>query len=126
MGYPKFIMTVRDDKRKALLQTMHAYGIYEKDLEETFTRGQGKGGQKVNTTANAVHLKHKPTGISVQCHKERSREINRYYARKLLLEHYQQQHNIPTKRDRQREKVQKQKARRRRRTQKKLQKNTDE
>lgn len=105
---------------------MHTYGIYEKDLEETFSRGSGKGGQKVNTTANAVHLKHLPTGLATQCHKDRSREINRYTARKLLIEQYQKLHNIPTKRDQQIEKKKKQKARRRSRSQKKLQKESEQ
>ncbi|MBF0199389.1 MAG: peptide chain release factor-like protein, partial [Planctomycetes bacterium] len=56
------------------------------DLEESFVRGQGKGGQKVNKTHNCVVLKHLPSGVNVRCHKERSRELNRFFARRLLAD----------------------------------------
>ena len=54
------------------------------DLEEKVTLGSGPGGQAVNKTANAVFLKHLPTGLWVKCHQTRSLE-NRKIARKLLL-----------------------------------------
>ena len=53
-------------------------------LEEKFTLGSGPGGQAVNRTANAVFLKHLPTGLWVKCHQTRSIESNRKIARKLL------------------------------------------
>lgn len=40
--------------------------IHENELEETFVRGSGPGGQSVNKTANCCVLKHKPTGIIVK------------------------------------------------------------
>ena len=55
------------------------------DLEEKFTLGSGPGGQAVNRTANAVFLKHVPTGLWVKCHQTRSIESNRKIARQLLL-----------------------------------------
>ena len=54
------------------------------DLEEKFTLGSGPGGQAVNKTANAVFLKHLPTGLWVKCHQTRSIESNRKIARNLL------------------------------------------
>ena len=55
------------------------------ELEEKFTLGSGPGGQAVNKTANAVFLKHVPTGVWVKCHQTRSIESNRKIARKLLI-----------------------------------------
>ena len=55
------------------------------DLEEKVTLGSGPGGQAVNKTANAVFLKHLPSGLWVKCHQTRSLENNRKIARKLLL-----------------------------------------
>ena len=55
------------------------------ELEEKVTLGSGPGGQAVNKTANAVFLKHLPTGLWVKCHQTRSLENNRKIARKLLL-----------------------------------------
>ena len=55
------------------------------DLEEKFTLGSGPGGQAVNRTANAVFLKHLPTGLWVKCHQTRSIESNRKIARQLLV-----------------------------------------
>ncbi|CAD6570535.1 MAG: hypothetical protein CYPHOPRED_003993 [Cyphobasidiales sp. Tagirdzhanova-0007] len=58
--------------------------IDESDLEETFVRGSGPGGQAINKTNISVSLIHKPTGIRVQCHQTRSRESNRSLARRIL------------------------------------------
>ena len=72
---------VRPEKLAALQERMEALGIREQDLEESFVRGSGRGGQKVNKTNNCVYLKHIPTGIAVKCHVDRSRELNRFLAR---------------------------------------------
>ena len=56
----------------------------EKDIRETFVRGSGPGGQKINKSKNNVHLVHEPTGISVQCQEHRDLSTNRKIARKLL------------------------------------------
>ncbi|XP_059226184.1 mitochondrial translation release factor in rescue [Stomoxys calcitrans] len=60
--------------------------LNEEDLEETFTRGSGPGGQAVNKTSNCVLLRHLPTNIVVKCHIHRSAQKNRVEARKILLE----------------------------------------
>lgn len=60
--------------------------IRESDLEESFTRSGGKGGQNVNKVSTAVHIKHKPTGIEVKCSLYRTQGLNRYKARAILCE----------------------------------------
>ncbi|CAL1703670.1 unnamed protein product [Somion occarium] len=60
--------------------------LREDDLEESFVRGSGPGGQSINKTQNNVQLLHKPTGIRVSCQETRSLDLNRRYARKLILE----------------------------------------
>lgn len=77
---------VTPEKEKALSQKMSNLNIKEEDIEETFVRSSGKGGQNVNKTSTCVHLKHTPTGVVVKCSKERSQSLNRYHARVILTE----------------------------------------
>jgi protein subunit release factor B len=77
---------VRPEKQKALLLKMVMLGIREQDIVEKFVHGGGKGGQKINKAASAVYLKHLPTGIEVKCQKERSQALNRFLARRILVE----------------------------------------
>jgi len=72
-------------KQEVLLKKMHELKIYEKDIIEKFIRSQGKGGQKVNKTSSCVYLKHKPSGIEVKCQRERSQVLNRFLARRILV-----------------------------------------
>ncbi|KAJ4469499.1 RF-1 domain-containing protein [Lentinula edodes] len=58
--------------------------LKEEDIEESFVRGSGPGGQSVNKTENNVQLLHKPTGIRVACQETRSLFTNRMLARRLL------------------------------------------
>ncbi|RPD73477.1 hypothetical protein L226DRAFT_510257 [Lentinus tigrinus ALCF2SS1-7] len=60
--------------------------LKEEDLEESFVRGSGPGGQSVNKTENNVQLLHKPTGIRVACQETRSLKQNRKLARRILLD----------------------------------------
>lgn len=60
--------------------------VYEEDLDETFILGGGPGGQKTNKTSNVVRLFHAPSGLQVRCGENRSREINRWLARRQLAE----------------------------------------
>lgn len=77
---------ITNEKMEELHQKMQRVGLKEEDLLEKFILGSGKGGQKINKTSSCVYLKHIPSGLEVKCQKERSRELNRYYARKHLVE----------------------------------------
>ena len=60
--------------------------VYEEDLDESFILGGGPGGQKTNKTSNVVRLSHEPSGVQVRCAETRSRETNRWLARRMLAE----------------------------------------
>ncbi|MFQ6083451.1 MAG: peptide chain release factor family protein [Candidatus Aminicenantia bacterium] len=81
---------VNPKKEKALLEKMKKLGILEKDIVEKFIRSGGRGGQKVNKTSTCVYLKHIPTKIEVKCQIERSQALNRFLARRLLVEKIEQ------------------------------------
>ncbi len=55
-------------------------------VEETFSRGGGKGGQKINKTSNRVQLHYSPLGLRVACQRERKRSLNRFLALRELVD----------------------------------------
>lgn len=73
-------------KQKELEERMERAGIRESDLCEQFILGSGSGGQKINKTSSTVLLTHSPSGIQVRCQKSRSQILNRFYARRMLVE----------------------------------------
>ena len=67
-------------------ERMRVAGVREEDLDERFVLGSGAGGQKINKTSSAVSLRHGPSGLAVKVQSSRSREINRWLARRMLAE----------------------------------------
>ncbi len=77
---------VSPGKNESLQRAMERLGIRDADLEESFIRSGGPGGQNVNKVSTCVVLKHVPTGLVVKCQQERSQAMNRYWARRILVE----------------------------------------
>lgn len=107
---------VTPQKEAELRRRMSACGIHEPDLEESFIRGSGSGGQKVNKTASCVQLLHRPTGLEVKVQEARSQALNRFFARRRLCELMEEQTlGRMSPEALRREKIRKQKKRRKRR-----------
>ncbi|HMP90715.1 MAG TPA: peptide chain release factor-like protein [Kiritimatiellia bacterium] len=110
------IYPVSPEKSDALFSRMARLGIREDDIEETFIRGSGSGGQKINKTSSCVQLLHKPTGIEVKCQRDRSQAMNRFLARRELCERMEEKvEGIKAARQQEQEKIRRQKRRRSRR-----------
>ena len=77
---------VSPEKEAQLAQRMAALGVREADLDESFVRSGGHGGQNVNKVSTCVMLLHRPTGVSVKCQETRQQGLNRFIARRLLLD----------------------------------------
>lgn len=68
-----------------ILEKASKLKVRPEDIEESFVRGSGHGGQKINKTSSTVRLKHVPSGIEVKCQRHRERTLNRMSAYKLLI-----------------------------------------
>jgi protein subunit release factor B len=77
---------VSPEKEAQLTQRMAVLGVREADIDETFVRSGGHGGQNVNKTSTCVMLLHRPTGLQVKCQATRQQGLNRFIARRLLLD----------------------------------------
>src|SRR5262247_644931 len=118
---------VSAEKERALEARLRTLQIHEEDLEETFIRSSGPGGQHVNKTSTCVRLHHRPTGLSVKVQRSRSQGLNRFLARRLLADHVEQQlRGAESAQAQQRGKIRRQKQRRLRRTKQKQQESDQE
>jgi protein subunit release factor B len=107
---------VSPEKEVQLVQRMAALGVSEVDLEETFVRSGGHGGQNVNKTSTCVMLVHRPTGLQVKCQTTRQQGLNRFIARRLLLDKIEaRRHGFVAAERARTEKIRRQKRRRSRR-----------
>ncbi len=108
-------------KEAEVVGRMQALGIRAEDIEESFIRSGGKGGQHVNKSSTCVVLLHRPTGLRVKCQTTRSQAINRFLARRLLLDKIERRQRGVVEAERtENERIRRQKRRRSRRAKEKL------
>ncbi|MBB5352589.1 protein subunit release factor B [Haloferula luteola] len=108
---------ISPEKQAALEERMAKLGVVEAELVEKFILGSGAGGQKINKTHSCVYLKHEPTGLEIKCQASRSRELNRFLARKELCDALDEiRLGRASKRRQEAEKIRRQKRRRSRRS----------
>ena len=110
------VFAVSGTKEEQLAKRMASLAVREADIDETFVRSGGHGGQNVNKTSTCVMLSHRPTGLQVKCQATRQQGLNRFIARRLLLDRIEQLKTGKVAADRaQQEKIRRQKRRRSRR-----------
>lgn len=77
---------VTPERESRLAERMARLKVVEEDLDESFVRSGGHGGQNVNKTSTCVQIVHRPTGTSVKCQTTRQQGMNRFLARQMLLD----------------------------------------
>jgi protein subunit release factor B len=87
------IFTVSPKKEQALLERMQQLNVLEDDIKEKFISSSGPGGQKINKSSTCVQLRHIPTGTIVKYQRERSQSLNRFFARRCLLDEIERKQN---------------------------------
>ena len=113
--------TISPQKQRELQARMAELEIQESDIEERFIRASGPGGQKVNKTAVAVRLLHIPSGLEVRCQQSRSQAVNRFLARRRLIDKIEAQLRGALSAEQQRiAKIRRQKRKRSKRAQEKI------
>lgn len=85
MNFPE-LSDITPAKVAALKERLARLKVDLRLVEESFVRGGGKGGQKINKTANAVMLRYPPLGLVVRCQRERKRSVNRFLALRELVD----------------------------------------
>jgi protein subunit release factor B len=112
---------ISPEKIEAIKRLMQEANLSEHDLQESFIMGSGPGGQKTNKTSSVVRFVHQPTGISVKVGQTRSRETNRFLARRQIAELILEKiSNRKTAAQQAREKIRRQKRRRSRKQKEKM------
>lgn len=109
------------EKEDQLARRMASLGVSESDIDETFVRSGGHGGQNVNKTSTCVMLVHRPSGLQVKCQETRQQGMNRFIARRLLLDKIEEKRNgfVAAKRS-EMEKIRRQKRKRSRRAKERM------
>ena len=114
-------LPVSAEKEKVLRARMRGLGLREAEIEETFVRSGGPGGQNVNKTSTCVRLHHTPSGLRVRCTRTRAQGLNRYHARVSLCDKMERKLTGAVEAERKRvEKLRRQKRRRSRRAKEKV------
>src|SRR5580700_1963331 len=115
------LYSVSPEKENQLAQRMAALDVREADIEESFVRSCGHGGQNVNKVATCVMLLHRPTGVQVKSQATRQQGMNRFIARRILLDKIEEKKNGFVAAQRAEiEKIRRQKRRRSRRARNKM------
>lgn len=117
------IFTVSPKKEEALLERMRQLNVREADIEEKFISSSGPGGQKINKSSTCVQLLHIPTGTRVKYQRERSQSLNRFFARRSLLDEIERRQNGTVLEEQNRiDKIRRNKRKRAKRTEEKYKK----